>query len=348
MRSKFIIYWFDDNLDFFNAEELKFKSIINELKGHWFFPVIKFFVDQTPWTTHTFLLNINHNIEQDFELEVVSGYAIDNIRGIDFNNPDLVVVDYNLSEEWKWDLIVQHIRDNNYYTDVLFYSSELPIPGTIPDSLRWEDPKEHNLRIKVSRDAVYCSARDKVFEKTWRVLDTLIKKVQWLNNLRWLVMAETSEIDEWNRKILSKICTHSSSTISIVPPSATRNTTIISIGTYRLLITTSSCTNYLDIISDSDNTSASRLYIAVYNFCNNLTLNSTWIRIPDISDYKDKTKRDILAHQPEEHTSTRICMKIRDTSTWSIVEFREQELKDIRTYIREHKKLLVDLYNALP
>lgn len=350
MRSEFIIYWFDDNLDFFNAEELKFKSIITELKDNWFTPKIKFFIDQDPWTSHRFLSVVFAWSELDFEIVKLPDYSVESIRGINFDNAELVVVDYNLSAEWKWDLIVQHIRDNQYYTDVLFYSSELPIPWTIPESARWEDPKEHNLRIKIGRDAVFCSARDKIFDKLWRVLKTIVKKMQWLNNLRWLVMAETAEIDEWHRKILIKICDYHSSTVTIEPSSNQRSNQVIKIWAHLLLKTNSNELTYRDIIYDLYSTNSARLYDWIFYFWRSSTLNTTWLcgSLDNFDRYINKSKRNILAHQPEEDTSTRDCMKICDTSTWAIVEFREQDLKDIRKYIREHKNLLINLYNKLP
>lgn len=348
MRSEFIIYWFDDSLDFFNAEEVRFKSIINSLKADGFSPKIKFFTDSDPDVGHRFLLSIGTS-SVDFVIEKIPDYSKDSIQHIDFNDCELVVVDYNLSAEWKWDVIVQHIRDNAYYTDILFYSSDLAIPWSIPPSARWEDPKEHNLRIKIGRDAIYCSARANVFNKLQSVLDTLIKKMQWLNSLRWLVMAETSDIDELNRKILLKICVHYSSSIGI-GPSATQGVNEIKIGTHILLRTYSLEQNYKDIIYDFDKTSSVKLYNWVLYSWRLRALNTTWLCncLNDFDTYKQKTKRNILAHQPEEDTSTKICMKIQDISTWRRVEFREQDLKNIRKYIREHKKLLTDLYNALP
>jgi DNA-binding NarL/FixJ family response regulator len=117
-----------------------------------------------------------------------------------YDDYDLILVDFDLS---RTDLgkggrsgidIIQSIRDGDHYTDILFYSS-----------------KSHSdLRIEIANkniEGVYCVSRDNhsFLEKLERIFLNSIKKVQNLNNLRGLVMAETSDLDILKQKIIKKI-----------------------------------------------------------------------------------------------------------------------------------------------
>jgi CheY-like chemotaxis protein len=349
MRSRFNIYWFENDLDYINPRESKFDEIISSLKDLGFSPNIIFYFNSTIFDGKRFLERISAWTKEHFEIKIVNSYNPTDLLEIDFNNADLVMMDYNLDDA-KGDEIIRHIRHapNEFYTEILFYSNHNPPPDFSP-SRTDEDKIEAYLRHIAWRDWIYCSSRDWVFLKCWRVLSTIVKKSESLNNLRWLVMAETSEIDEMNRKILMKICDHHISSI-VIWSTPTQGVNAIKIGTYLLLKTYSVEQNYQDIIYDFDKTGSARLYNWVLYFWRSRVLNTTWLcgSLNDYDRYLQETKRNILAHQPEEDTSTKTCMKIHDLSTWMPVEFREQDLKNIRIYIREYKKKLIELYNALP
>jgi hypothetical protein len=108
-----------------------------------------------------------------------------NVNYLKYSDYDLIVMDYKLRGNEKGDLIIKKIRDLQIYTDVVFYSSS-PI---------------EELRASVHAnelDGVYCTSRTEavLINKLKQIILTTVKKVQDLNNMRGLVMAEVSDIDE--------------------------------------------------------------------------------------------------------------------------------------------------------
>ena len=101
-----------------------------------------------------------------------------------FNDYDLIMMDLNLESEPTGDVLIKNIRDREIYTDVIFYSA---------DGLQKIKHNAHDLDL----EGVYFASRDKdlFINKVNSVIKTTIHKVQDLNNLRGLVMAEVSELD---------------------------------------------------------------------------------------------------------------------------------------------------------
>lgn len=98
---------------------------------------------------------------------------------------DFILMDMRLSSEPSGDKLIKDIREQGVLTTVLFYSaSELSV-----------------LRNKVQEnelEGVFVASRtdSNIFvDKIRKLVETSIKKVQDLNNLRGLVMAEVSELD---------------------------------------------------------------------------------------------------------------------------------------------------------
>ena len=112
---------------------------------------------------------------------------------IDYNSWDLILMDLNLASQPNGAELISKIRNQGVYTDVVFYSSS----GI--DELRTKG-REKEL------DGVYYSSRDVnlFIKKVKAVIDTTIKKVQDLNNLRGLVMAEVSELDSRMASLIKK------------------------------------------------------------------------------------------------------------------------------------------------
>lgn len=323
MKLAYNIIWFENDHSAINGFDIK--KIETFLNDRGFDMNLLFILWTEPRST----------VEIPYKYIIHKDYSHKDFWNIPLINADLILMDKDLEGEMDGDKIIEYIRDhsNDIYCDVLFYST-------------WKS--EEDLRKIVQRDGLYFSNRGDVERKATNVIIVSIKKTQDLNNLRGLVMAETSEIDEWNRRILSKICKHYNSSITI-SPWLTSGINEIKIWRFTLLKTYSQEWAIIKVIYDFDKTISSQLYKGIYYFWRS-SQNSTWLctTLDWFDIYIDKTKRNILAHQPEEETSTRSCMKIKDTATWNIVEFYEQDLRDIRTYIREHKKVLVEFYNVLP
>ena len=106
-------------------------------------------------------------------------------QDISYNDYDLILMDLNLADQPNGAELISKIRDLGVYTDVVFYSAS----GI--DELRAKG-REKEL------EGVFYSGRtpDTAFvNRVKAVIDATLKKVQDLNNLRGLVMAEVSELD---------------------------------------------------------------------------------------------------------------------------------------------------------
>lgn len=110
-----------------------------------------------------------------------------------YNNYDLILMDLNLEDEKTGDQLIQNIRDLDIYTDVLFYSA---------DGISTIKERAQTLGL----EGVYFSGRDKdaFIAKLRKVISSTINKVQDLNNMRGLVMAEVSELDILMESVISK------------------------------------------------------------------------------------------------------------------------------------------------
>ena len=114
-----------------------------------------------------------------FSKKLISGKK----EGIDYNGYDLILMDFNLSNT-TGDTIIKDIRNFDVLTDVVFYSEH-------KSNILKNKVMENNL------EGVYYANREKTqfLDKVKRIIQCTIKKVQDLNNLRGLVMAEVSELD---------------------------------------------------------------------------------------------------------------------------------------------------------
>jgi hypothetical protein len=107
----------------------------------------------------------------------------DNIDDIRYENYDLMIVDLNLGRD-RGTILIDRIRKMDVYTEVVFYSSD------------GEDAVRNALR-EYQIDGAYCAGRanEDFEEKVRKVIETTVKKVQDVNNMRGLIMAETSDLD---------------------------------------------------------------------------------------------------------------------------------------------------------
>lgn len=117
-----------------------------------------------------------------------------NLDKIDFQFFDLIIADLNLANGERGSEILTTIREKGVYTEVVFYSSQ------------GEDYVRSEL-AKFQIDGAYCAdrANDDFIDKVEKVILTTIKKVQDLNNIRGLIMAETSDIDNTMLSIIKAV-----------------------------------------------------------------------------------------------------------------------------------------------
>lgn len=117
--------------------------------------------------------------------------AEESIKNIKY---DLILSDYNIEgANEQGDILIQKIRDGGIFTEVLFYSAQ-PDFDTIAKNL---------YRDRVS---FYSLIGDESFrgfkEKVYKLIEHTISKLQELNNIRGLVMSETSELDNSVEEII--------------------------------------------------------------------------------------------------------------------------------------------------
>jgi hypothetical protein len=107
---------------------------------------------------------------------------------------DLILSDYNIEgANEQGDILIQKIRDGGVFTEVLFYSAQ-PDFDTIAKNL---------YRDRVSFYSLIGDESFKGFrEKAYKLIDHTVSKLQELNNIRGLVMSETSELDNTLEDIL--------------------------------------------------------------------------------------------------------------------------------------------------
>lgn len=118
-----------------------------------------------------------------------NGSNFDSLRHEDY---DLILMDYKLSNHENGDSLIERIRNHQIYTDIIFYSS-----STVLDLRKAIHDK--------GLDGVYCVSRtaEAFLAKVKSIIESTVKKVLDLNNMRGLVMAEVSDCDEKMKQIIS-------------------------------------------------------------------------------------------------------------------------------------------------
>ncbi len=154
---------------------------------------ILWFEDVDAWydSIYTFVEEILE--EHGFKLKVAKYKDDSELDKIltDAEDFDLILMDFNLKDT-KGDQIIEKIRHHQLYTEIIFYSAS------------GEQAVRQALIERGALDGVYCAnrANEEFVEKVKKVIMTTIKKVQDLNNIRGLVMAETSNLDNLFREII--------------------------------------------------------------------------------------------------------------------------------------------------
>ncbi len=161
MNVSFKILWFEDEPNWAGMEKMR---IINILKEHELKPII------------------DMKTGEDFDIREIQG-----------NEYDLILVDYMLEDDTKGDEIVSAIRQNSILTDVLFYSSQ-------------EQDMINAIANKFPAiDGVYFTQRDyTVFtEKAKSLISKIVRRSEDIVNLRGFVLDNTSEFELRIKEILN-------------------------------------------------------------------------------------------------------------------------------------------------
>lgn len=106
---------------------------------------------------------------------------------------DVILSDLNLANDERGDTLISKIREGDIFTEVLFYSGK---PG-------FEEIAKTLYQDRVSFFSLVGDEGFRKFrEKVYLLIKLTISKLQELNNIRGLVMSETSELDNLVLEIL--------------------------------------------------------------------------------------------------------------------------------------------------
>jgi hypothetical protein len=155
MRLDFNVLWVDDQPDYVRAQ---FDPIAAHMESH------------------------------GFEFEPTYCRTLDQVRdrikdNVFDDEVDLILVDWELGNDIWGQNVIEEIRTQIPYKDVIFYSAH-----TSTDDLR-------SLASGAQVDGIFCSARNDLVVEVIDVFDSLVKKVLDLDHTRGIVMGATSDID---------------------------------------------------------------------------------------------------------------------------------------------------------
>lgn len=174
MKLKYKILWIDDDTDAIERPKTQIKRYIEEDYGF-------------ECKDDDVIIKDYDEFENDYVYEENGKKTVkDSIKEF-----DLLLVDFDLGEEGLTGDILINIIRNKVYSEILFYSTNYS-----------------DLRSKLNTndfmDGVFSSSRDELEEKTKKLINVTIKKVQDVNNLRGLIMAEVAELDILKEEIILK------------------------------------------------------------------------------------------------------------------------------------------------
>lgn len=252
---------------------------------------------------------------------------------INFSKYNLILLDYQLDNSKTIGPILNKIKQKDYYSEVVFYSAKQEFGDYI---------KEHP---DLFEGVFWCDQRgQELYQKTIKVINLTLKKFQDLNNLRGLVMAETSDLDKTKKEIFHKYfkLNHSDqekikkSVIGIIEDSLFSNyKKIKKYGGKKIkkveeiALDEEFSKNIFDLIEDFmfDMDKKGRCIDKIIQV----------IESKAIFNYKDYKKdildkRNHLAHSPEEEREGSLF--------FGSFEFSEEESKNLRKKILKYKKVL--------
>lgn len=155
---------------------------------------ILWFEDSKTWYD-SIIETIKSYIEDDLAFEFIDPTTKSSDEGFDdiaLNEYDLILMDLNLNKI-KGNELIKRIREREVYTDVIFYSSDgvEAVRGAVKDE---------------GVDGVFCSERTSpgFINKFKNIVNATLKKIQDVNNMRGLTMAEVAEMDDLMECILHK------------------------------------------------------------------------------------------------------------------------------------------------
>ncbi|WP_321470679.1 hypothetical protein [Halarcobacter sp.] len=248
---------------------------------------------------------------------------------------DLFLIDLNLDHGRTGDEIISEIREH-VLTDIIFYSTEL-----------------RDVRLKINEnniEGIYSTSRNPYDfeEKVTDVIDVTIKKVQDVNNLRGLIMAEVSELDRIKKNIIQNFVIDADSNFkkyikekifSGIKQDLESLNCLVKVEDSELSYEDIDLSELLNNFFYDTFKKSRTVYKIKKTKCNEIDFKH--------EDYlKDViAKRNVLAHEEEQVREN--GTKYLSYPNGNLLEFNETHCIQIRNDIKKYKKLLVEIEQKL-
>ena len=251
----------------------------------------------------------------------------------DYSDYDMILMDYALAQgnaDGKTGAnIIKSIRSTECLTTILFYSQN-------------GEPK---LRQEIARkllDGVFCAHRADFIEKFEKLFITNIKKIEDVNNLRGLVMAETSDIEEITEKVIDLYDSISCPKKKEITNATVSNLKNSNIKRKKFLESKKDTTPFNEILNLLDLYKKSRIIHKI---------NSRDTAVCDFihTDFDEKIiqKRNLLAHVKEKIIEDGKKTILKSEKNGKKLIFSQEEARQIRKDILKYKQELEKLRNSL-
>ena len=109
-----------------------------------------------------------------------------------YNPYDLMVFDYDLGSGLTGEELAQTLR-SKIWTEILYYSAN-----------RISDELSHGMSVR-KVEGVFCAVRQNLEERLWSIVESQIKRICDLNNMRGIVLDSMSSVDMAIRMLFSKV-----------------------------------------------------------------------------------------------------------------------------------------------
>jgi membrane-associated HD superfamily phosphohydrolase len=277
--------------------------------------------------------------EKGFELEINEILTFEQFKetvGFEsLKDYDLLLVDLNLDDNESGDgnKIIEEIRNNDIYTEIIFYSSHY----------------EHliNLLKENRTEGIFTSERNQIDTKAKKIIDVTLHKIQDVNNLRGLIMAEVAELDRLKKNIIQKFNKEADSDFRKYIKEDVFSKIKEDLESLKCLVKVeeSECSH------DEINLEELQNNFFYDSFKKSRTVNKIKSKKCKQIDFKHEdyrkdviAKRNVLAHQKEDEDS---FGKFLLYPNGDRLEFTEEHCIKIRKDIKKYKILLEDIEKAI-
>lgn len=259
----------------------------------------------------------------------------DNIGYESLKDYDLVLVDLNLDDDESEDgnKIIEQIRENDIYTEIIFYSSNYP---------HLSELLQQNMI-----EGIFTSERNQIDTKAKKIIDVTLHKIQDVNNLRGLIMAEVAELDVLKEEILKKAALKINNKVlekyTLKKIKASGKTCSNQASTYLENIEN---TSFHELFAKIGFIDSNKKAMAIGEALSKLNISSPVCKNTFINPYINNilNKRNLFAHVKEcdgEDEFGKSCKVI------GTIPFTEEKCVEIRKEIKDYKKILVDINSQI-